>query len=113
MRALLAGVLLAAACGGGSSVDCPNDLPQSCPTPMPSYKTDVQPIIQNHCLKCHSPGGQEASIDFTTYDHVRTQRGPILTQFYSCRMPPEGEPRPTEQERLTFLTWLQCGSPNN
>jgi hypothetical protein len=113
MRALFVGVLLAAACGGGSPVDCPNDLPQVCPSPIPSYKTDVAPIIQAHCLKCHAPGGQEASKDFTTYANVSAQKGPILTQFYSCRMPPEGEPRPTEPDRLTFLSWLLCGSPNN
>jgi len=112
MRALLRlGAIFAAACGG--SVDCPNDLPPSCPSPMPSYQNDVRPIIVNHCLKCHSPGGQEATIDFTTYQNVFTQRGPILTQIYSCRMPPAGEARPTTQERTTFLGWLVCGSPNN
>jgi len=112
MRALLLGALLAAACGG-APFDCPNDLPQSCPSPVPSYKTEVQPIINSHCLKCHSPGGQQASIDFTTHQNVFAQKGPILTQTYSCRMPPQGEPRPTPQERALLLGWLVCGSPNN
>jgi hypothetical protein len=80
---------------------------------MPSYQTDVKPIITNHCLKCHEPGGQEASKVFTTYQDVFSQRGPILTQFYSCRMPPDPEPRPTAQERALLLEWLKCGSPNN
>jgi hypothetical protein len=112
VRGWLLAALLLAACGGGVA-DCPNDLPATCPSPMPSYKTDVQPIVSNHCLKCHSPGGEEASKDFTTYQNVFLQRGPILTQFYSCRMPPEGEPRPTAQERALLLGWLTCGSPNN
>jgi len=109
---LLLAVVVLAACGGGIS-DCPNDLPKACPSPMPSYQTDVKPIITNHCLKCHAPGGQEASIDLTTYPRVFSQRAAVLTQFYSCRMPPEGEPRPTAQERALLLGWLKCGSPNN
>ena len=60
-----------------------------------------------------NPGGQEASKDFTTYSNVFSQRQPILTQVYSCRMPPEDEPRPTDAQRATLLTWLVCGSPNN
>ncbi len=111
MRALILFVLLAAACGGPA--DCPNDLPASCPSPMPSYQNGIRPIIQAYCLKCHSPGGQEATIDFTSHQNVFTQRGPILTQIYSCRMPLAGEATPTTQERATFLGWLVCGSPNN
>jgi hypothetical protein len=80
---------------------------------MPSYSADVAPIISAHCLKCHAPGGQEASKDFTTYQHVFDQRAAILDQFYSCRMPPEDEPRPTSPERALLLGWLVCKAPNN
>jgi len=111
VRALLLGTLLLAGCGG--SLDCPNDLPATCPTPAPSYVNDVAPLISAHCLKCHAPGGQEASKDFTNYPNVFSQRSAILNQFYSCRMPPEGEPRPTAQERALLLGWLVCGAPNN
>jgi uncharacterized membrane protein len=109
---LLALAFLAAACGS-SALNCPNDLPNGCQNPVPSYKTDVAPIVQTHCLKCHAPGGQEASIDFTTYQHVFARRQSILTQVFSCRMPPEGEPAPTAAERALLLGWLTCGSPNN
>ena len=54
-----------------------------------------------------------ASIDFTTYQNVFVQRSAILTQTYSCRMPPEGETGPTDPERASLLGWLVCGSPNN
>ncbi len=112
MRSLLALAMLGAACGG-TALNCPNDLPAACPTPAPSYRNEVAPIITSRCLKCHAPGGQEASKDFTTYANVFAQRQPILTQTYSCRMPPEGEPRPTDPERATLLAWLVCGSPDN
>ena len=112
MRRLLVLAVLAAACGS-TAINCPNDLPPGCPTPVASYRNEVAPIITAHCLKCHAPGGQEASKDFTTYTNVFNQRQAILTQFYSCRMPPEDEPRPTNAERATLLGWLVCGSPNN
>jgi len=82
--------------------DCPNDLPQSCQADT-SYKTSVAPIIQAHCLKCHAPGARKPPRTSPRTRNVSGQKGPILTQFYFCRMPPEGEPRPTEPERLTFL----------
>jgi hypothetical protein len=111
--AVILGALLVAACGGSTPLNCPNDLPASCPSPPPSYRTDVAPIISARCLGCHAPGKQEASKDFTTYPNVFSQRQPILTQVFSCRMPPEGEPRPTAQERAQFLAWLVCGAPDN
>lgn len=112
MRPLFLGALVLVSCGS-SGPPCPNDLPAACPSPTPSYSQQVAPIISAHCLKCHAPGGQEASKDFTTWSGVSFYRQPILTQFYSCRMPPEGEPRPTDQERALLLGWLVCGSPNN
>ena len=111
MRALLLCALVAAGCGY-SPADCPNDLPTACPTPSPSYASDVAPIIQNHCLKCHSGAGP-GTVTLTTYTSVFNNRQAVLTQFYSCRMPPQGEPRPSVQERQLLLGWLTCGAPNN
>src|SRR5918911_16984 len=110
-RVLVAAVLLAA-CGGGSEVNCPN-VSQTCPSPAPSFASDVRPIINARCVTCHSPGGQEAVRDYTTYSGVFAQRQPMLTQVYSCRMPPAGNPQPTTQERQTIISWLVCGAPNN
>jgi len=109
---VLLGAVLLISCGG-SVADCPNDLPAACPSPVPSHATDVKPIITAHCLKCHAPGGQGSSKDLTTYANASTQKQAVLTQSYSCRMPPQGEPRPTAGERALLLGWLVCGSPNN
>jgi hypothetical protein len=93
-------------------MDCPNDLPAACPSPQPSYSSQVAPVIQNYCLKCHSGAGPGIG-DFRTYPSVFANRQAILTQFYSCRMPPQGEPQPGSQERALLLGWLVCGAPNN
>jgi uncharacterized membrane protein len=112
LEAILAGAALLAACGGSESVNCPN-LSTNCPSPAPSYANDVRPILNARCTTCHSPGGQEAVRDFTTYAGVFAQRQPMLTQVYSCRMPPAGNAQPTTQERQTLVAWLVCGAPNN
>jgi len=106
-------VLALAACGGGSGSSCPNDRPTSCPSPAPSYQSSIAPLISAHCLVCHSPGGQEASFPFVTYQEVFTERSPILDQVFACNMPPSGQPQLSTQERTQLLTWLVCGAPNN
>lgn len=103
--------LLAVACGPPAP-SCPNDLPMECPSPAPSYMNDVSPIFVGHCVKCHAPGGVEASRPLNSYTAVRAQPG-VLTQVYACRMPPAPEPELSSAERHTLLSWLVCGSPQN
>ncbi len=127
-RALLGGSIFAwllifglAACpgedpAGGGDAGCPNDLPPMsvCSSPIPSYTTDIAPILQKHCLMCHSPGGVSAAWDLTTYPNVHTLEGQVLSQVYSCRMPyPDGGLPLSPEERKELLTWLVCDAPNN
>ena len=126
--ALAAGALVvvaaaSAACtsssGGGGAADagtapCPNDLPASCPTPTPSYSATVAAIIQDRCNGCHANGGPgQSTEDFSTYDQIHSRRGPMLTQVYSCLMPPPDAGQPTPAERAALLGWLVCEAPDN
>jgi hypothetical protein len=48
----------------------PADLPMAAPgdiaVPRPiDYVTDVQPILDRHCSRCHSPGKEAAKVDFS------------------------------------------------
>src|SRR5215813_9453615 len=113
MKAVVLAVVVAAVAACGGSKDCPNDLPSSCPSPAPSYSGTIAPLISSHCLVCHSPGGQEASIPFTSYQNVYAERSPMLNQVYACYMPPTGAQPLSAQERNQLLTWLVCGAPNN
>lgn len=111
LASLLVGCGDPAADGG-----CPSNLPASCPAPaqIPSYRTDIAPIIQGRCLGCHGPGGvAQARHDFTTYATIHAQRSAILNQVYSCLMPPAPAPPPTADERRLLLAWLVCMAPDN
>lgn len=100
-------------CGTGPSTgSCPNDLPASCGT-APSYQATVAPILNAHCLTCHSPGGQQSSLPLQTYSEVYSNRSAVLNQVYSCNMPLAPNPRPSEEERQALLMWLVCGAPQN
>jgi hypothetical protein len=93
---------------------CAYDLPDGCPSPPPSWSNEVQPIVDRTCNECHGDGGvQQHVLDFTTYSSVYRNRGSILAQFYTCKMPPPDAAAPRPQERQALLGWLVCNAPNN
>lgn len=97
---------------GGTPVDCPNDLPQDCPT-APSYQSDIAPLLQQHCVVCHSPTGLESERPLNSYGAVYGQRSEVLTQVYGCQMPPPDMPPLSRADRQLLLRWLVCHAPNN
>jgi uncharacterized membrane protein len=94
---------------------CVRKLPAACPTPSPSYETQIDPIIQNRCWPCHATGGAGAASGhpFTDYNLVHKDRGAILDQVYACNMPPSGATALSDEERTAMLAWLVCGAQQN
>jgi hypothetical protein len=92
---------------------CPKDLPASCPSDPPSWAGTVQALITERCGACHRPNGLASDHSFDSYAQVYGHRAPILTQVYSCYMPPPdaGQLAPSERQRL--LGWLVCGAPQD
>jgi hypothetical protein len=80
--------------------------------PMPVYSRDVAPIIEQYCLNCHDSDGAEGGVILAVLgDAVAGQsHRPLLRRvddaLRSESMPPEGEPRPTSEERETLDDWL-------
>jgi hypothetical protein len=104
--------------GSDTAVDdagsCPNVLPPACPSPEPSYESDVLPILEQRCYTCHADAGITTSgsdIDLGSYSAVYQLRGDILSEVNACEMPPTTAPQPTIEQRTTLLGWLKCGAP--
>ncbi|MGH7438724.1 MAG: hypothetical protein ACRENE_23805 [Polyangiaceae bacterium] len=97
--------------GAADAAVCDRHLP-TCPTSPPSFKNDVEPLFMGLCAPCHYAGSTIARTSLTTYTQIYADRGSVLNEVYSCRMPPP-PPMIPPAERSTILTWLECGAPNN
>jgi hypothetical protein len=106
---------------GGEAACMPINPPSTCPSPPPSYKSDISFIVANDCAvpKCHSSGGLASVRDFTTYKGLYGDHGTVAMQVSLCPMassgmPPPGYPQPTAAQRLALVTWASiCGAPDN
>jgi hypothetical protein len=109
--------------GADTGIPCPHDFPDACSMPVPSYKTDIVPIMRMRCAPCHYDGGIEAFMyDFSTYASVDNADVSIQNQVALCEMPPVAgipklgvKPAPplSDAQRVTLFDWLVCGAPNN
>jgi len=99
-----------------------------------SYQADVAPILEKHCMACHTPGqaGYVASgFDLQGYDSLMkgTRYGPVvlpgdpLTSALvmliegrvdpSIKMPHGGVNPMTDAEIKTVRLWVEQGAKNN
>jgi hypothetical protein len=106
--------------GGDADADagptCPNVLPAACPSPAPSYETDVLPIFEQRCYMCHADGGITTSgsgIDLGSYAQVYMLRGDVTSEVNACKMPPATATQPTLEQRTALLGWLKCNAPDD
>jgi uncharacterized membrane protein len=86
----------------------------------PSFAGDVYPnVFVPVCANCHAPGGQEATMPFTSYAQIYGTNGNVAREifnqvFESCLMPPSNAPAPlTDDQRQTLLDWFACGAPDD
>lgn len=94
-------------------------------TSGPTFHKDVEPILQNHCQKCHKEGGI-APFSLLTYAQAKDVAGAMKIETGERRMPPwnaldtdECKPRlPWDHdERLsdaqikTIADWVAAGTP--
>jgi hypothetical protein len=98
-----------------SDPPCESTLPSTCPSPTPSWSGQVAAIVARVCGQCHADGGVEQyAFDFSTYQGVFANRSSILSQVYTCAMPPsDGGVTLSSGDRDVLLAWLVCNAPHN
>jgi hypothetical protein len=113
--------LLLLACGKGSAD--PDALPanctaidtSACSTPVPSFATDITPMLDRACNStCHAPG--VGPWPLVTYDDVSDWQGTIQADIGTCSMPPPdagANSTLSDADRAMLLNWITCGAPNN
>ena len=95
-----------------------------------SYATDVVPILEKRCVRCHGGTDEgekrvELSLDMTTYEGLMagSEYGEVIVagdpdasllieMIVAGDMPEEGDPVPPEEIEI-LQTWIAEGAPNN
>jgi hypothetical protein len=126
---VVAALALPAACSSGSAEKrtdarqvtsdagvvpaCGSDVTPTCPSPKPSYKSDVVPILNADCNTCHV-GGPSKPWPLTDYQSLLDWRKEVLGDMLQCTMPPEDAGHAiSDADRGVLIGWLACGAPNN
>lgn len=99
-----------------------------------SYKNDISPILQTHCLKCHNPQGEgykTSGLNMESYQTLMsgTKYGPIIDPGNSIgstlvrvinaktdpaiAMPHGGLHLLTDENRSKIATWIDQGAMDN
>ncbi len=83
---------------------------------------DVAPLLREHCVRCHRPGGL-GPFSLLAYEDARARADRIVEMVAARRMPPwrpvrryaargfEGEPRLTDADIGTLRRWAAAGAP--
>ncbi|MET0342968.1 MAG: hypothetical protein ABW252_18320 [Polyangiales bacterium] len=106
--------IIAMGCGGSGSQDSDDDH-HECP-PSLSYAQTAKPFVDKYCITCHGAASTDRraaprDANFDDLAGLRAHGTMVHTYVQEGRMPPpeqEGLPRPSAQERDTFVEWTVC-----
>jgi len=91
----------------------------------PTYYADIQPLVAQHCVKCHSPGGV-GPFPLTSYEEVSGKANLMAQETTARRMPPwtaqasdeftppfgwRGDERLTDDEISLIRRWAASDMP--
>ena len=77
-----------------------------------SYRREIRPILDQHCMKCHAADVQEGTLDleqFATLDDVRrstTTWLKVAEMLDNGEMPPKKAPQPSAERRRQLRGWV-------
>jgi hypothetical protein len=101
--------------------------------PPPSFKEDVQPVLRERCVSCHSPNGEgtkASGLDLTSYAGVMagTRLGPMvipgepdssnLMRLLDWKVSPQirmphGKKQLSICDRNVIRAWIRAGAKDN
>ena len=81
---------------------------------VPDFETDVRPILEAHCTKCHGPEKQKSKIRLDTLSTDLISDRPAAETWHDAlnainlgEMPPEDEPELSSEDREILTTWIR------
>lgn len=118
MQLILVGALMAACPSGGSgsrdagvvALTCMVEAPTMCTQTQLRY-ADVRPIVQQHCVTCHS-STTSGPWPLTSWQDFADWSDLVRDALVRCEMPPrDAGTHFSNDERQLILEWLSCGFP--
>lgn len=89
----------------------PEPTPTNPNEPVRTYANDVQPIMFNFCITCHSGGAPAAGLDLSEYQATRTatETGNLINRINNAQSPmPQGGLMP-QANRDIIQNWADNG----
>ena len=83
--------------------DCPDTI---------SYASQIEPMMNQYCISCHSGGNSGFSPDLTNYSSVSSHANAVLSSIQSGYMP-QGSPKLADSLIQQFQCWINQGKVNN
>lgn len=78
-----------------------------------TYTADIQPIMFNNCITCHSGGVPSAGLDLSSYSNVRSSAefGNLINRVNNPDNPMPGSGLLPQDVRLKIDKWVENGFP--
>jgi Protein of unknown function (DUF1587)/Protein of unknown function (DUF1595)/Protein of unknown function (DUF1592) len=82
------------------------------PRAVPIYSRDVAPLLDRYCLQCHDNAAAQGRIVLDVFGDgppdpkYRSLLLRVADNLRTENMPPDGEPRPNDEELETINSWL-------
>ncbi|REJ80053.1 MAG: hypothetical protein DWQ29_14460 [Planctomycetota bacterium] len=93
---------------------------------IPDFTADVAPLLTKYCAGCHNDEDRDGDFSLESFASLQqgTEDGPallpgdpagsriirVLAEGAEPAMPPEGEPRPSEEEIAILTAWIEAGA---
>ena len=91
--------------------------------PVPKFETDIAPILEARCVKCHGEGKLEAGLDLrrkfliakggdsgTALIPGKPEESLLLQKIAADEMPPKEEGRLDEKQKALLKRWVASGA---
>jgi mono/diheme cytochrome c family protein len=95
------------------------------PAPGPRFETDVLPIFQAHCVRCHGEKPRKAGLNLSNREGAfqGSESGPVIVpgkveksllwkMLHEGKMPPGKRDRLPDAEVETIRRWIEAGAPS-
>ena len=98
----------------------------SCAAPAPSFKREIQPILAEHCLKCHGEATRKADLDLRSpatmakggvsgpaIERGASRKSLLYEQISMHVMPPGKAAKLSAVQIGLFARWIDAGAPSD